>query len=54
VTVILEPVLAGVQLSGYNLAHKYYYANSYFSSPAENHVVPGAGHYALLTVTLGF
>ena len=43
-----------VQLNGYNLANKYYYANSYYSSPVENHVVPGAGRYALLTVTAGF
>lgn len=44
----------GVQLNGYNLANKYYYANSYYSSPVENHVVPGAGRSALLTVTVGF
>lgn len=44
----------GVQLNGYNLANRYYYVNSYYSSPAENHVLPGAGRYALLTVTLGF
>lgn len=43
-----------VQVNGYNLANKYYYTNSYFSSPVENHVVPGQGRYALLTVTLGF
>lgn len=44
----------GVQLNGYNLANKCYFANSYFSSPVENHVVPGAGRHALLTVTVGF
>ncbi len=43
-----------VQLNGYNLANKYYYANSYFSSPVENHVVPGAGRTALLTVSFAY
>ncbi len=38
-----------LQLNGYNLANKVYFANSYFSSPAENHVVPGAGRTVLLT-----
>jgi catecholate siderophore receptor len=44
----------GVQLNGYNLTNKYYFTNSYYSSPVENHVVPGAGRYALLTVNFGF
>jgi catecholate siderophore receptor len=43
-----------LQLNGYNLANKYYYANSYFSSPVENHVVPGAGRTALLTVSFAY
>jgi catecholate siderophore receptor len=43
-----------VQLNGYNLTNKYYYANSYFSSPVENHVVPGAGRTGLLTVSFSF
>jgi catecholate siderophore receptor len=43
-----------VQLNGYNLANRYYYANSYFSSPVENHVVPGAGRTGLLTVSVAF
>ena len=43
-----------VQLNGYNLANKYYYANSYFSSPVENHVVPGAGRTGLLTVSFAY
>jgi catecholate siderophore receptor len=43
-----------VQLNGYNLANKYYFANSYFSSPVENHVVPGAGRTALLTVSFAY
>jgi catecholate siderophore receptor len=43
-----------LQLNGYNLANKYYYANSYFSSPVENHVVPGAGRTGLLTVSFAY
>jgi catecholate siderophore receptor len=43
-----------VQLNGYNLANRYYYANSYFSSPVENHVVPGAGRTGLLTVSFAY
>jgi len=43
-----------VQLNGYNLANKYYYANSYFSSQVENHVVPGAGRTGLLTVSFAY
>jgi catecholate siderophore receptor len=43
-----------VQLNGYNLGNKYYFANSYFSAPVENHVVPGAGRTGLLTVSFGY
>jgi catecholate siderophore receptor len=43
-----------VQLNGYNLTNKYYFANSYFSSPVENHVGPGAGRTALLTVSFAY
>ncbi len=43
-----------LQLNGYNLANRYYYANSYFSAPVENHVVPGAGRTGLLTVSFDF
>ena len=49
----LNPHLT-VQLNGYNLANRYYYANSYFSSPVENHVVPGAGRTGLLTVSFAY
>jgi catecholate siderophore receptor len=44
----------GVQLNGYNLANRYFYANSYFSSPVENHVLPGAGRTGLLTVSFAY
>ena len=43
-----------IQVNGYNLANRYYFANSYFSSPVENHVVPGAGRTGLLTVTFSY
>jgi catecholate siderophore receptor len=43
-----------VQLNGYNLANRYYFANSYFSSPVENHVIPGAGRTGLLTISFAY
>jgi catecholate siderophore receptor len=43
-----------LQINGYNLANRYYFANSYFSSPAENHVVPGAGRTGLLTLSFAY
>ena len=43
-----------LQLNGYNLANRDYFANSYFSSPLENHVVPGAGRTALLTASFAY
>ena len=36
-------------LNGYNLANTFYYTNSYFTSPKENHVMPGSGRTFLLT-----
>jgi catecholate siderophore receptor len=39
-----------LQLNAYNLADTYYYTNAYFSSPTENHVLPGAGRTITLTV----
>ncbi|HEY1753622.1 MAG TPA: TonB-dependent siderophore receptor [Caulobacteraceae bacterium] len=49
----LTPHLS-LQLNGYNLTDKYYFANSYFSSPEENHVVPGAGRTVLLTASFAY
>jgi catecholate siderophore receptor len=43
-----------LQLNGYNLANRYYFANSHFSALVENHVVPGAGRTGLLTVSFAF
>ncbi|HEY4213909.1 MAG TPA: TonB-dependent receptor [Steroidobacteraceae bacterium] len=37
------------QLNVYNLTDKYYYMNSYFTRPNENHTVPGAGRTFLLS-----
>jgi len=41
-----------LQINAYNLTNKYYFANSYFSSPLENHVVPGAGRSVLGSISL--
>ena len=41
-------------LNGYNLANTFFYTNSYFSSPMENHVVPGVGRTFLLTGVYSF
>jgi catecholate siderophore receptor len=40
-----------VQLNGYNLTDEYYFVNSYFTKPGENHTVPGPGRTLLLTAT---
>jgi catecholate siderophore receptor len=42
-----------LQLNGYNLTDKYYFMNSYFNRPNENHVVPGPGRTVLLTASVG-
>jgi catecholate siderophore receptor len=39
-----------VQLNGYNLTNEFYYVNSYFTRPQENHVIPGAGRTFLLSI----
>jgi catecholate siderophore receptor len=43
-----------LQVNGYNLANKYYFANTYFSSLAENHVIPGAGRTLTLTLAVDY
>jgi catecholate siderophore receptor len=43
-----------LQANGYNLANRYYFTNSYFSAPVENHVVPGAGRTGLFTASFSF
>jgi catecholate siderophore receptor len=41
----------GLQLNGYNLTDKYYFADSYYTRPNENHAVPGPGRTFLLSAT---
>lgn len=41
-----------VQLNLFNLANKLYYAAPYYTSPSENHVIPGPGRSAALSVRL--
>ncbi len=43
-----------LQLNVFNLANKLYYDNSYYTSPSENHVFPGAGRTAKLTIRAAF
>jgi catecholate siderophore receptor len=38
-----------LQVNAFNLTDALYFTNSYFSSPAENHVVPGPGRTVLFT-----
>ncbi|MGH8149208.1 MAG: TonB-dependent receptor [Steroidobacteraceae bacterium] len=40
------------QLNGFNLLDKLYYQSPYYTSASENHVLPGAGRSASLTVRL--
>ncbi len=37
------------QLNGYNLTDKFNFTNAYYSSPTENHVLPGPGRTVLLS-----
>jgi catecholate siderophore receptor len=39
-----------VEINGYNLTDKYYFVNSYFTKPGENHTVPAPGRTFLLTL----
>jgi catecholate siderophore receptor len=41
-----------LQLNGLNLFNRYYYAGPYYTSAAENHVIPGAGRSATLSVSM--
>jgi catecholate siderophore receptor len=43
-----------IQLNGLNLTDKTYYTGSYYTSAAENHVVPGAGRTVKLSTQLSF
>ena len=44
--------LVTLQLNGFNLTDKFYFINSYFTRPNENHTVPGPGRTFLLTARL--
>jgi catecholate siderophore receptor len=44
----------GLQLNAYNVADAHYYANAYYSSAVENHVVPGPGRTVTLTATVRY
>lgn len=41
-----------LQLNGFNLLDKVYYAAPYYTSAAENHVIPGPGRSAVLSIRL--
>jgi catecholate siderophore receptor len=41
-----------LQLNGLNLFNRYYYGGTYYTSAAENHVLPGAGRSATLSVNV--
>jgi len=43
-----------LQLNGYNLFNRLYYDGIYYTSPAENHVIPGAGRSVAVTVRMKF
>lgn len=47
----ITPSLA-LQLNGFNLLNKAYYLAPYYTSAAENHVIPGPGRSATLSVRL--
>ena len=42
------------QLNAYNLTDDYYFTNSYFSSPAENHILPGPGRTVTATLSVKY
>jgi catecholate siderophore receptor len=43
-----------LQMNAFNLANRRYFENSYYTSAAENHVIPGAGRSLRLTVRVTF
>ena len=43
-----------LQLNGFNLFNRLYYDNAYYTSAAENHVIPGAGRSAKLSIRATF
>jgi catecholate siderophore receptor len=45
---------ASLQLNVINLANRLYYDSAYYTSASENHVIPGAGRTAKLTIRMTF
>ncbi|HEY6457524.1 MAG TPA: TonB-dependent siderophore receptor [Steroidobacteraceae bacterium] len=43
---------ASVQLNGLNLFNRYYFSAPYYTSVSENHVIPGAGRSATLSINV--
>ena len=43
-----------LQLNAFNLANRLYYDNAYYTSASENHVIPGAGRTAKLSIRMRF
>ena len=43
-----------LQLNAYNLADKLYFTNAYYSTAAENHVLPGPGRTVTLTAAFSY
>lgn len=43
-----------VQLNAFNLTSKIYFENSYYTSAGENHIIPGAGRSARLSIRVTF
>jgi catecholate siderophore receptor len=41
-----------LQLNGLNLFNRYYYAAPYYTSAAENHVIPGPGRSGTLSISV--
>ncbi|HTB29829.1 MAG TPA: hypothetical protein VK715_12790, partial [Steroidobacteraceae bacterium] len=43
-----------LQLNAFNLANRLYYDGAYYTSASENHVIPGAGRTAKLSIHMRF
>jgi catecholate siderophore receptor len=41
-----------LQFNGFNLLNSNYFVNSYYTSAAENHVIPGPGRSVMLSIRL--
>jgi catecholate siderophore receptor len=43
-----------LQLNAFNLANKLYFDSVYYTSASENHVIPGPGRSARLSINVTF